>query len=71
MSLLRYAVLGAAVAYGINYVTKKRDSDGKSLLDDLNEKAPEWMDKAKKFSDETLSKVTQPVQAQTSPENYQ
>ncbi|MBS7566899.1 YtxH domain-containing protein [Mucilaginibacter sp. Bleaf8] len=69
MSLLRYAAIGAAVAYGINYITKKRDTDGKSILDDLNEKAPEWMDKAKKFGDETLSKVTQ--QAQQTQENYQ
>ncbi|WP_158825998.1 YtxH domain-containing protein [Mucilaginibacter lacusdianchii] len=71
MSLLRYAILGAAAAYGIQYVTKKRESDGKSILDDLNEKAPEWMEKAKKFGDETLSKVTQPVQAQPTTENYQ
>ena len=51
MSLLKYLVFGAAVAAGVNYATKKRE-DGRSLIDDLSEKAPEWMDKAKQYTEQ-------------------
>ena len=51
MSLLKYLVFGAAVAAGVNYATKKRE-DGRSLVDDLTDKAPEWMDKAKQYTDQ-------------------
>jgi len=50
MGLFRYIVLGAAVAAGVKYATKKR-ADGKSFVDDLNEKAPQWMDHVKKYTD--------------------
>ncbi|MFD2162609.1 YtxH domain-containing protein [Paradesertivirga mongoliensis] len=58
MSLLKYLVFGAAVAAGVNYATKKRE-DGKSLIDDLTEKAPEWMDKAKQYTDQFKSQFGQ------------
>lgn len=51
MGLLRYIVLGAAVAAGVKYATKKRP-DGKSFMDDISEKAPEWMNQAKKYTDQ-------------------
>jgi len=50
MSLLKYLVVGAAVAAGVNYVTKKREN-GRSVMDDLSDKAPEWMEKAKQYTD--------------------
>jgi len=46
MGLLKFIVVGAAVGYGINYITKKGEN-GRSILDDVIEDAPEWMDKAK------------------------
>ncbi len=58
MSILKFALLGAAVAYGITQITKKRE-DGTSILDDLTEKAPEWMDKAKQFANQKLDEVMQ------------
>ena len=48
MRLLKYIIVGAAVGYGINYVTKK-GPDGRSILDDLTDKAPDWIEDAKKF----------------------
>lgn len=48
MGLFRTALIGAAIYGAIKYITKK-DETGKSLVDDLKEKAPEWMDKAKNF----------------------
>lgn len=58
MSLLKYIVFGAAVAAGVNYATKKRD-DGRSLFDDLSDKAPEWMDKAKEYTDQIRNQFGQ------------
>lgn len=51
MGLLKTALIGAAVYGAIKYVTKK-DVNGKSVIDDLQEKAPEWIDKAKRFKED-------------------
>jgi hypothetical protein len=51
MGLLKTALIGAAVYGAIKYVTKK-DINGRSLVDDIKEKAPEWVDKAKHFKDD-------------------
>jgi predicted oxidoreductase len=56
MGLLKFLVVGAAVAYGINYVTKK-GPNGKSIIDDLAENGPEWMDRAKKYGELTLEQI--------------
>ena len=58
MSLLKYLVFGAAVAAGVNYATKRRE-DGRSLIDDLTEKAPEWMEKAKQYTDQFKGQFAQ------------
>jgi hypothetical protein len=68
MGLLKWAVLGAAAAYGIQHITKKRAEDGKSIVDDWNEQAPEWIEKAKQYTEEAVNKASSRVQ---SPENYQ
>ena len=52
MSLLKYVILGAAAVYGYKYATKKREIDGKSIFDDLKEKAPEFVNKAKEFGEQ-------------------
>ena len=56
MGLLKYIILGAAVGYGINYITKK-GPDGRSILDDITEKAPDWFDQAKKYAEDTIDQV--------------
>lgn len=56
MNIFKLAVLGAAVAYGINYVTKKRE-DGTTILDDLTRNAPDWMNNAKQFATQTVNEV--------------
>jgi len=52
MGLLKYAILGAAAVYGFKYATKKRASDGKSLIDDLKERAPKYIDKVKNYGEQ-------------------
>ena len=56
MGILKFALIGAAVAYGISELTKKRE-DGTSILDDLTDNAPEWMDKAKAYASQAVDKV--------------
>jgi hypothetical protein len=56
MNLWKFILVGAAVGYGINYITKK-GPDGRSILDDITEKAPDWFDQAKKFAEETVEQV--------------
>ena len=61
MSLLKFIIVGAAVGYGINYITKK-GPDGRSIIDDLAENAPGWFDKAKHYAEDTLAQVSQTVE---------
>ena len=65
MRVLKYALIGAAVAYGISYITKKRP-DGSSILDDLCERSPEWLQKGKSYVEKTINDVTDAVRQQTS-----
>jgi len=56
MRLLKYIIVGAAVGYGINYITKKGE-DGRSILDDIADKAPDWFDQAKRYAEHTVDQV--------------
>jgi hypothetical protein len=58
MGFFKNLLVGAAVFAGINYITKKRP-DGKSLVDDFKEKAPDWMDKAKQFGNQKMDEAKQ------------
>ncbi|WP_256003383.1 YtxH domain-containing protein [Pedobacter deserti] len=49
MGLLKTALIGAAVYGAIKYVTKK-DENGRSIADNIKEKAPEWMEKARNMN---------------------
>jgi hypothetical protein len=51
MGLLKTALIGAAVYGAIKYITKK-DENGRSVVDNIKDKAPEWMEKAKNLKDE-------------------
>ena len=67
MGFIKTLAIGAAAAYGINYITKKRPTDGKSIIDDLTENGPEWMDRAKKYGELTLEQIA--VRAQNYRDN--
>ncbi len=66
MRLLKYILIGAAVGYGINYITKKGE-DGRSVLDDITEKAPGWLDDAKQFTEETIDNISKVVRREARP----
>ena len=59
MSLLKYVILGAAAVYGYKYATKKRGIDGKSIVDDLKEQAPDYIDRAKRFGERVKQDLNQ------------
>lgn len=59
MSLLKYAILGAAAVYGFKYATKKRETDGKSIIDDIKENAPDFINKAKEYGNRMKKDYTQ------------
>ncbi|WP_443944634.1 YtxH domain-containing protein [Pedobacter sp. AW1-32] len=59
MGLLKYALLGAAAVYGFKYATKKRETDGKSLVDDFKEKSPEVLERIKRYGDDIRKDYTQ------------
>jgi len=58
MSILKFIIVGAAVGYGINYITKK-NADGRSIIEDLADNAPDWFEKAKHLAQDALGKVSQ------------
>jgi hypothetical protein len=60
MRLLKYIIVGAAVGYGINYITKKGD-DGRSIIDDITDKAPDWFDQAKRFTEEAIGNISKSI----------
>ncbi len=57
MGFLKNAVIGVAIYQAWRYLTKK-DLMGRSKIDEIKEKAPEWMEKAKSMRDEVTSKRT-------------
>ena len=56
MGLIKTALIGAAVYGAIKYITKKDQVTGRSIADDLKDKAPEWIDKAKAYKQDAESR---------------
>ncbi len=55
MGFIKSALIGAAVYGAIKYVTKKDELTGRSIFDDLVDKAPEWIDEAKSYKEKLTS----------------
>ncbi|MBB3054667.1 hypothetical protein [Mucilaginibacter gotjawali] len=64
MHLLKYIIVGAAVGYGVNYITKKGAS-GRSIIEDLADNIPNWFDEGKKVAVETINAVNNSVKTRT------
>jgi len=58
MRILKFMAVGAAVGYGIYYLTKEKEN-GRSLLDELLEDAPGMVDRAKKYVELTIDQVAE------------
>ncbi|MEO5910553.1 MAG: YtxH domain-containing protein [Pelobium sp.] len=61
MKLFKFIIIGAAVSYGIDYLTKKKEN-GRSVLDDLQDNAPEYIEKAKKIGKVAFDKLQDNLQ---------
>ena len=61
MSLFKFIIVGAAVGYGVNYITKKNEN-GRSIIEDLADSAPGWLDKIREFADDALGKAGKAVE---------
>lgn len=58
MGILKTAIIGAAVYAGVKYITKKDPITGQSIVDELLDKAPEWVEKAKGYTEDLKAKAS-------------
>jgi|GEM_PF-725930 len=57
MGLIRTALIGAAIYGAVKYLTKKDEITGRSVVDDIKDQAPEWLEKAKAYKRDLTDKV--------------
>lgn len=57
MGFFKNAIIGVAIYQAWKYLTKK-DEMGRTKIDEIKEKAPEWIEKAKSLRDDVTSKRT-------------
>jgi hypothetical protein len=50
--------IGAAVGYGLYYLTKEKEN-GKSILDELLENGPDYIDRTKKYVEYTVDQIAE------------
>ena len=60
MNLLKFIIVGAAVGYGVNYITKK-GSNGRSIFDDIADQVPNLFNKAKEYATVAVEEVSNTV----------
>ncbi|WP_039865936.1 hypothetical protein [Pedobacter sp. BAL39] len=46
MGFIKHALIGIAIYEGIKYLTRE-DEFGRTKIDEIKERAPEWLEKAK------------------------
>ncbi len=56
MGFIRTAIIGAAIYGAYKYITKPDEITGRTIVDDLQDKAPEWMEKAKSLKNDLQEK---------------
>ncbi len=56
MGLFKNAIIGAAIYGAYKYITKPDEITGRTIVDDLKEKAPEWIEKAKSLKTDLQGK---------------
>ena len=60
MKLLPIILASTALAAGVAYLVRKREN-GTSILDDLTNNAPEWMEKGKQYATQTIDQVSDQI----------
>lgn len=65
MNILRFALLGAAAGFVIYELTKKR-SDGTSIVEEVIDKSPEWLERGKNYAAQAVDELTETVSTKAS-----
>ena len=60
MKLLPIILASTALAAGVAYLVRKREN-GTSILDDITNNAPEWMEKGKQYATKTIDQVSDQI----------
>jgi len=60
MKLLPIILASTALAAGVAYLVRKRE-DGTSILDELTNNAPEWIEKGKQYATQTIDQVSDQI----------
>ena len=58
MGILKTAIIGAAVFAGVKYITNKDPVTGQSIVDEIMDKAAQWADKAKDYTQDLKSRLS-------------
>lgn len=58
MRIFKLMAVGAAVGYGIYYLIREKEN-GKSILEELIEDTPDYIDRAKKYMEYTIDQVSE------------
>jgi hypothetical protein len=58
MRIIKFMAIGAAVGYGIYYLTREKEN-GKSILDELLENGPDYLDRTKKYVEYTVDQIAE------------
>jgi hypothetical protein len=58
MRIFKFMAVGAAVGYGIYYLIREKEN-GKSILEELLDEAPDYVDRAKKYVELTIDQVAE------------
>lgn len=61
MGFIKGALFGIAVYAAVQHITKKDLLTGRSLLDDLMDKAPEYIDTVKSYTLQVKEEFSEPV----------
>lgn len=65
MHLLKYIIVGAAVGYGINYITKK-GANGRSIIEEIADDAPGWFEQVKEIAEDAINTLGKTIKTKTS-----
>jgi len=62
MGILKYAIVGTITVYVLQYLTKKRSLDGKSIINDFSDHLNDLFDKMKDYKEKVKLDYQQTTQ---------
>jgi len=62
MGILKYAIVGTIIVYGLQYLTKKRSLDDKSIINDFSDHLNDLLGKLKDYKEKVKLDYQQTTQ---------